>query len=249
MYTKLFICFVTATVLQQTAFAQADTTLRPKSKDSSETIYRNIHGTGEKEFAFSVKALPLLVSFSKRITRQEIYFGLQYFFAKNKLTPLFTDSLPPPIKTDEMNSNIGSLGAFIDWDKRDNFFTADKGARINVLYTANDNWTGSDFTYQRLSGALNWFLPFKKTWISGVRLETNFTFGDPPFYALPSLALRGVPAVRFQGYTTALIETEQRFDLSLRWSAVAFAGLGKALERNESFGEAETAYNYGAGFR
>jgi len=354
MYTKLFICFVTATVLQQTAFAQADTTLRPKSKDSSETIfrdpldgkfdfsrflidakgfipvpfiitepavggfgvaivpmfltpkkrppgykgyiapditagfamytvnkswmlggirigsipakgikyriggaiadlnlsfYRNIHGTGEKEFAFSVKALPLLVSFSKRITRQEIYFGLQYFFAKNKLTPLFTDSLPPSIKTDEMNSNIGSLGAFIDWDKRDNFFTADKGARINVLYTANDNWTGSDFTYQRLSGALNWFLPFKKTWISGVRLETNFTFGDPPFYALPSLALRGVPAVRFQGYTTALIETEQRFDLSLRWSAVAFAGLGKALERNESFGEAETAYNYGAGFR
>jgi hypothetical protein len=34
----------------------------------------------------------------------------------------------------------------------------------------------------------------------------------------------------------------------LRWSAVAFAGLGKALERNENFGDAETAYNLGGAF-
>jgi hypothetical protein len=69
------------------------------------------------------------------------------------------------------------------------FFTADKGARIYISYNANDNWTGSDFTYQKLSGALNWFLPLQKKWISGFRVETNFMFGDAPFYALPSLAL------------------------------------------------------------
>lgn len=217
--------------------------------DLNLSFYRDVANIGEKEFAFSVKTIPLLFSLSKRISRQEVYFGLQYFFAKNELTPLFIDSLPSSIKKGELESNVASLGAFIDWDRRDNFFSADKGERINILYAANDNWTGSDFTYQRLSGALNWFIPVKKTWISGFRVETNFAFGDPPFYALPSLALRGVPAVRFQGYTTALVETEQRFDLSLRWSAVAFAGLGKALERKESFGEAETAYNFGAGFR
>ena len=217
--------------------------------DLNLSFYRDVTDKGEKEFAFSVKTVPLLFSLSKKITKQDVYFGLQYFFAKSKLTPLFVDSLPTSIKSDELESNVASLGTFIDWDRRDNFFTADKGARINLLYSANDNWTGSDFTYQKLSAALNLFIPVKKNWISGFRLESNFAFGDPPFYALPSLVLRGVPAVRFQGYTTTLIETEQRFDLSLRWSAVAFAGLGKALEQDESFGEAETAYNFGGGFR
>ena len=217
--------------------------------DLNLSFYRDVTDKGEKEFAFSVKTVPLLFSLSKKITKQDVYFGLQYFFAKNKLTPLFVDSLPSSIQSDELESNVASLGTFVDWDRRDNFFTADKGARINVLYSANDNWTGSDFTYQKLSAALNLFIPVKKTWISGFRVESNFAFGDPPFYALPSLVLSGVPAVRFQGYTTALVETEQRFDLSLRWSAVAFAGLGKALEQDESFGEAETAYNFGGGFR
>lgn len=217
--------------------------------DLNLSFYRDVANKGEKEFEFSVKAIPVIFSLSKRISKQEVYLGLQYFFSKNKLTPLFIDSLPSSIKSGEFKSNIASLGTFIDWDKRDNFFTADKGPRINIAYNANDNWTGSDFTYQKLSGALNWFIPAQKRWISGFRVETNFMFGDPPFYALPSLALRGVPAVRFQGYTTALIETEQRIDLSLRWSAVAFAGLGKAMERNESFRDAETAYNFGGGFR
>jgi len=217
--------------------------------DLNLSFYRDVANKGEKEFEFSVKATPLVFSLSKRISKQEIYLGMQYFFSKNKLTPLFIDSLPSSIKSGEFESNVASLGTFIDWDKRDNFFTADKGTRINIAYNANDNWTGSNFTYQKLSGALNWFIPLQKNWISGFRVETNFMFGDPPFYALPSLALRGVPAVRFQGYTTALVETEQRVDLSLRWSAVAFAGLGKAMERNESFGDAETAYNFGGGFR
>ena len=217
--------------------------------DLNLSFYRDVTNIREKEFEFSVKATPLLFSLAKRISKREVYLGVQYFFSNNKLTPLFIDSLPSSIKSGEFESNIASLGAFLDWDKRDNFFTADKGARIYISYNANDTWTGSDFTYQKLSGALNWFLPLQKKWVSGFRVETNFTFGDPPFYALPSLALRGVPAVRFQGYTTALVETEQRVDLSLRWSAVAFAGLGKALQRNENFGDAETAYNFGGGFR
>ena len=217
--------------------------------DLNLSFYREVANQGEKEFEFSVKTIPVFLSFSKKIIKQDVYLGLQYLFASNKLTALFADSLPSSIKSNSFKSNIGSLGSFVDWDKRDNFFTADKGFRVNVLFTANDNWTGSDFTYQRLAGLFNWFIPFSKKWISGFRLESNFVYGDPPFYALPSLAMRGVPAVRFQGKTTALVETEQRIDFNLRWSAVAFAGVGKALQEDESFKDAQTAYNFGAGFR
>jgi len=217
--------------------------------DLNLSFYRDVKNVGEKEFEFSVNMIPVYLSFSKRVLKQDVYLGLQYLFAKNKLTALFVDSLPESIESNTFKSNIGSLGTFVDWDKRDNFFTADKGFRANVLFTANDNWTGSDFTYQRLAGLFNWFIPIRKNWISGLRAETNFVFGDPPFYALPSLSLRGVPAVRFQGYTTALLETEQRIDFNFRWSAVAFAGLGKALQQDEHLDQSQTAYNFGGGFR
>ena len=100
--------------------------------DLNLSFYRDVANKGEKEFEFSVKAIPLLFSLSKRISKQEVYLGLQYFFSKNKLTPLFIDSLPSSIKSGEFESNVASLGTFIDWDRRDNFFTADKGARINI---------------------------------------------------------------------------------------------------------------------
>jgi len=217
--------------------------------DLNISFYRDVSAEKQKEFAFSIKSTPFIFSFSKKITHSDVYLGVQYFFAKNKLTPQFMDSLPQSIKSTEWESTVASLGTFVDWDKRDNFFTADKGFRANVLYTANDNWTGSDFVYQRLTGSFICFVPFKKTWISGFRFETNYAFGDPPFYALPSLTLRGLPVIKYQGDKTYLVETEQRIDFSLRWSGVAFAGLGKAILPNESFDEGQNAYGFGAGFR
>ena len=66
---------------------------------------------------------------------------------------------------------------------------------------------------------------------------------------MPSLNMRGVPIARYQGATTVLAETEQRFDFNRRWSMVAFAGLGKAIMRDQEFSDAEMVYNYGTGFR
>ncbi len=213
------------------------------------TYYRDIQNAGEKKYEFELDVLPVLLSLSKEIGKTDIYLGLQYTYANIKAKPQFGDSLPSFIKPGEMNNDLGELGIFIDWDKRNTIFTADKGARVNILFSASDNWTGSDFEYQRLNSSLNWFLPIKPNWISGLRAEVLHVFNEPPFYAYPSINLRGIPYARYQGATTALMETEQRFDFTKRWSAVAFGGLGKAMFKDESFGEAETVYNIGTGFR
>ena len=55
--------------------------------------------------------------------------------------------------------------------------------------------------------------------------------------------------MRYQGRSTHLIETEQRFDFTKRWSLVGFGGLAKAVKENESFVDSELVYNYGTGFR
>jgi hypothetical protein len=218
--------------------------------DINLSFYRTLPNIGDKEFKFNIEALPVLLSLSKKINKKEVYLGVQYTYSHTKVAARFTDSLPAFVdKAKALDSKTGSLGVFVDWDKRNSIFTADKGARINILYTADAQWTGSDYNYQRTNASVNWFVPVKKNWISGVRGEVQHVFDEPPFYLLPYISLRGVPAARYQGVTTVILETEQRFDMNLRWSLLGFAGLAKAIERKQSFGEASYVYNVGTGFR
>lgn len=213
------------------------------------SFYRTLPQIGEQEYKFNIDALPVLLSFSKSLPKTDLYVGAQYTFSKTNVEPLFETELPEWVKEKDFDANTGSLGLFTDWDRRDNFFTPDKGTILHVQYAVDDAWTGSDYNYQRLNGFANWFIPIKPRWISGLRIDAQHVFDDPPFYLLPSLNMRGVPVARYQGATTALIETEQRYDFNLRWSVLAFAGAGKAIMRDESFSDAETIYNYGTGFR
>jgi len=213
------------------------------------SFYRTFESSGEKEYKFNLGAFPVLLSMSKSLPGTDLYLGGQYSFGKTNVDPLFVEDLPDWVSEDELDSKTGSLGIFTDWDRRDNFFTPNKGTILHVLYAVDDDWTASDYSYQKLHVFANWFYPIKPNWISGLRLESQHVFDDPPFYLLPSLNMRGVPAARYQGATTAILETEQRFDLNLRWSVLGFVGLGKAVMRDENFGDARTIYNYGAGFR
>lgn len=73
--------------------------------------------------------------------------------------------------------------------------------------------------------------------------------GDAPFYMQPFISLRGVPAMRYQGKMTSLIETEQEFMLTKRWSVVGFGGYGVAFNSFDDIAEGSSAWNAGTGFR
>lgn len=47
----------------------------------------------------------------------------------------------------------------------------------------------------------------------------------------------------------ALVETEQQFNITSRWSIVAFAGIGAAFGEEEGVNTTLTAWNAGSGFR
>lgn len=217
--------------------------------DMNLDFYRDIAQKGEQKFAFNIDAFPVMLNLSKELGKSNVYLGLQYLFANTKVKPKFEDNLPDVFPEKDMKSVNSSVGIFMDIDKRDNFFTASKGFRVNTLFSVDDNWTGSDYEYSKLTGFLHWFFPIQKKWTSGIRLDAQQVFNEPPFYFLPYVNMRGIPVARYQGYTTALIETEQRYDLNLRWSAVGFGGLGKAIGKNQSFGDADLVYSVGGGFR
>lgn len=213
------------------------------------SFYHEFEDIGEKQFDFNIRMIPVFFNVSKRISKSDVYFGLKYTFMDNDLTPRFDESLPGFINDTDLGSKVSSPGLFFDWDKRNSIFTPDEGFLLNVGYQQDDNWTGSDFTFGKFNELALFFWPIKQNWIFGLRFEGLQATQDPPFYMLPYISLRGIPAMRFQGRQTYVLETEQRFDLNLRWSIIGFVGYGKAINADESFNGGRNVFNVGTGFR
>lgn len=72
----------------------------------------------------------------------------------------------------------------------------------------------------------------------GVRGLAGSVGDGAPFWSLPTVHLRGVPARQYSGSSEVQGEGEVRWDLDSRWSLVGFGGLG--WTRSEVLGGAET---------
>jgi outer membrane translocation and assembly module TamA len=83
----------------------------------------------------------------------------------------------------------------------------------------------------------------------GGRFDARTARGDVPFYQLPYLDLRGIPAARYQGENTLVAELELRYNVNPRWALIGFTGAGRAWGQQTSFDDAGTIVNKGFGFR
>ena len=110
-------------------------------------------------------------------------------------------------------------------------------------------WLGGDVTFNTAELYGLWFANPTSWLVTGVRAEFQNSWGDIPFFSKPFVNLRGIPAMRFQDFYTVTLETEERFDLTPRWSLTAFGGVAKAFNPEYAFNNYEWAYNYGGGFR
>jgi outer membrane translocation and assembly module TamA len=70
-----------------------------------------------------------------------------------------------------------------------------------------------------------------------------------PFYQLPYIEMRGIPAVRYQDENTTVAEAELRWNVTPRWALVGFLGAGRAWGSENGFSDADTRTAGGAGFR
>lgn len=213
-------------------------------------FYRDIGAKQDVEFPFNFKSYGFFGSLSKEIANTNIYAGVEYLFLKNSISPEFGfTNLPDFVKEKEFENVQSSPGLIVQFDNRDNIFTPNSGTLITTRFRINADWTGSDFKYRNFDAWILQYFQMTSKLVSGFRLETQQQLGDAPFYVEPAISLRGVPAVRYQGVSTYLAETEQRYDFSMRWSGVAFTGMAKAVGEKESFKNSELIYNYGVGFR
>ncbi len=205
------------------------------------------------EFDFNIKSVPVYAALMTRLGYSKWQSGLEYLFLYSNLK--YTgDPLPYPLP-DEFASQIDTdriislLGMIVEYDGRDNTFTPDRGIKFHLDGGMSKTWIGSDFDYWRLNYYAYMYQPFRFNIIGGLRIDGQQGFGDTPFYMLPHIDLRGVPAGKYQGNADILVEGEIRWDVVPRWSVVGFGGTGKAFDKWSEFGKADWVYNYGTGFR
>lgn len=218
--------------------------------DINMDFFRELPVVGNQDFGFNFNMAGVFAVVLRQIGRSKLYIGPEYFYLHNKIKPEFQADLFPDFddKTD-FSDNISNLGINLDFDRRDNIFTPNNGLYITADFRVSEKWTGSDYNFENFHmGAFQYF-QFGPNWISGFRYEMNLQFGQAPFFMKPAISLRGVPLAKYQGNQTYVLETEQRYDWTLRWSSIVFGGLGKAPTSSKSFRDSALVYNYGTGFR
>lgn len=208
-------------------------------------FYRTLQNGEEKSFEFNIKTIPVYGQFTKQIGLSSWSAGLNYLFLNTQLGNVNSEFNTPK----EVDSNISRLGLLLEYDRRDNFFTPDKGLRWNVTIASSDEVIGSDYGFTSVVSAAYWYIPVSERIIAGFRAEYQQVFGSPPFYMKPFILMRGIPVMRYQGDITALAETEWRWDFTNRHSLVTFGGTGKAIQDGDSFQESSWRVSGGMGWR
>jgi hypothetical protein len=183
------------------------------------------------------------------VYKNKYFLGLRYQFAKMKVGYDFPELIDTIFDQSEFEKNLGTLGVYGEIDTRNSIFTPDKGIRFRTTYYFCREFTGSDFNTDRLEMYAHAFFQPSKRWTSGFKTEFVAVSDGAPFYYYPFLIMRGIPVMRYQGEQTLLFETEQRFDLNLRWSLVGFVGAGKAFSDSEYLSDNLWHAAGGAGFR
>ena len=135
------------------------------------------------------------------------------------------------------------------YDSRDNTMMPIKGGLAELSAWRYDELFGGDFNYWSTKFKSQAFRQFANRYVLGGRFEVSDANGDVPFYAEPYVALRGIPALRFQGQVAGVLELETRAKIAERWSLLAFAGAGFITDGNIPIESESDIYAYGAGFR
>ena len=150
-----------------------------------------------------------------------------------------------------MDVTTSGLGMIAEYDTRDNIFTPKQGLQYQLehLWYRDAIASDIDFELTRFQG-LNFF-ELSSQWYLGVKFSSEYADSDdflPPFVT-PSIALRGIPAMRYQGKFVTMLESELTWQLNNRWSLLGFGGAGRASNSTAEFDDAKTRTTIGGGFR
>lgn len=212
--------------------------LIPNREDSSFDVEMDVWGT--------------IQNIAFRIANSNLFVGPQYTYLSTK-NSLDVNTGHPRLDSlaNSVNgrSRLGMLGLLVQYDSRDNTMSPNKGLYAGGTFYYNATFFGGDTNFFRPLIYAKYYFAVSEAVYGGIRFDGQFTSGDVPFYAKPFVALRGVPAMRYQGNDALVAETQWRWQFYKGLSVLGFVGTGKAMDKLSDFGDQPWIYNYGGGLR
>jgi hypothetical protein len=206
------------------------------------SLHLDFYGLAGSPRRFTLDSVPVVQELVLRVAGSRLYAGGRFLFAGSRVR--FEEAPPDGLLGTEARSVVSGAGPVLTWDSRDTTFTPSRGTRAEVAFLWYDPALGSDFRFWKLTAYQLGYFPVVDTLTAALRVEAQLSGGDVPFYALPFVRLRGIPALRYQGSSALVAEAEVRWDFVPRWSAVGFTGVGAVdAPRNE------VPWSVGGGFR
>lgn len=224
----------------------------------------DFYGTGDIQFRrpieINTKAAAIIQVAKFKLAESPWFVGVSQRYIEAEVAPTHLGDLEqvlPPDWSDRLKKILSldvttsGLGLIAEYDTRDNIFTPKHGLQYQLENLWYRDAIASDIDYEltRFQG-LNFF-QLAPAWYLGVRVNAEFADSDellPPFVT-PAIALRGIPAMRYQGNLVAMLESEVTWQMDDRWSLLGFGGAGRASNRTSDFNEAKTRSTLGGGFR
>lgn len=218
------------------------------------SINLKFHGIGDdtplddSPEQYNIQGLFVLQEIKFRLWDTDLFAGARYQYLGANVD---VDDVEAPSGADkeQLDSTVSQLGLVLGYDSRDNLFSPNRGIKADFEAMFAGKAIGSDDTFQKYKLASLFFWPWGEKLDLGLRLDGRLARGYTPFFELPFIALRGIPAMRYQDNVAAMTELQLNYKVNPRWSLVGFGGIGKAADKISDLGSEEARTALGGGFR
>jgi hypothetical protein len=227
-------------------------TIRSESIVGYADVYLDFYGTIDQPdnngLSFNTEAKILMQVLTFRLGESNWFAGGAYrLIATDTRFELFGDL--PGVNDDALKSDNAAVAAIINYDSLENQYTPKSGIISDLQISRFDEAIGGDFNYNQLTWLNQAHLSLSENWRLRLRIDTDLIDGDAPFYAVPYVELKGIPALRYQGKKVITSEVRLDWDIHPRWQIGAFAGAGRTAEDADDLNNAPSRVSRGAGFR
>jgi hypothetical protein len=205
-------------------------------------------GGGGHAIAYTLKGFATQNDLTRRLGDSDHFLGMRFLYLDLKST-LQADVSGTGLAPRDFARRSSELGVLWQYDSRDNIFTTSRGidGALEAMFASPS--LGSDTSFRTYRARVFTYVPVTETFVGAFRIDGRTARGDVPFYQLPFIEMRGVPAARYQDENAGVLEAEGRYYVTPRWIAVAFAGVGRAWGRNSGFNDVDNVTSKGLGFR
>jgi hypothetical protein len=203
----------------------------------------------ENPFDYELSAFSLMLQLQRRIPLIEnLYAGIHYLFIDTDIT--FKTSGLLPILSDLKGAiRTAGLGLIATYDSRDDNYFPMKGQLFQVKWINYGETWGGDQEYNKLTTSVNHYQSLIEQMVLALRCNFQASAGDPPFFDLPYLDLRGVSRSRYQDQFTLSVHAEGRYKFLPRWGLMAFVETGWYGDDMGNLISGRNIVSYGGGLR